>query len=132
MKKVMVFGTFDILHKGHLDFFKQARQYGDELVVVIARNKNTNTFKGAFPDNDEKVRLAKVVESHAADVARLGYLDDPFKVIREENPDVICLGYDQHSYDAGLQKEFPNIKIVRLQAYKPDTYKSSILKHSQK
>ena len=127
MKKVMVFGTFDILHEGHLDFFRQARQYGEELVVVIARNINVNRNKGHYPRNDEKVRLAKVKESGAADVVRLGYLEEPFKIIYEENPDVICLGYDQHSYDKGLTKAFPKIEVVRLKAFKPEIYKSSKL-----
>jgi len=29
MKKVMVFGTFDIFHSGHINFLEQARQEGD-------------------------------------------------------------------------------------------------------
>ena len=123
----MVFGTFDILHPGHLDFFKQAREYGDEVVCVIARNINVFRNKGRYPQNEEKVRLAHVVESKLVDVARLGYLEDPYQIIREENHDVICLGYDQHSYDKGLKKAFPGIKIVRLQAFRPEVYKSSKL-----
>lgn len=129
MSKVMVFGTFDILHNGHFDFFKQARKYGNEVVAVVARNINTERYKGEFPDNDEKVRLAKLVESGAVDVARLGYLEDPYKIIREERPDVICLGYDQHAHDSALPRLFPDIKIVRLEAYKPEIYKSSKLKN---
>lgn len=127
MSKVMVFGTFDILHEGHLDFFRQAREYGNELLVVVARNINVFRNKGHYPKNDEKVRIAKISESGAADVARLGYLEEPFKIIHEERPDVICLGYDQHSYDTGLAKAFPDVKIVRLKAFKPEIYKSSKL-----
>ena len=38
----MVFGTFDILHQGHLDFFKQARKLvaNPFLVVSVARDVN--------------------------------------------------------------------------------------------
>lgn len=127
MKKVMVFGAFDLLHEGHLDFFRQARQYGDFLVVVIGRNVNVMRIKGAFPKFEEHERLAAVQASGLADVVTLGHLEDPYRIIREENPDVICLGYDQNSYDANLRKEFPNIQIVRLKAYKPEIYKSSKL-----
>ena len=35
--KVMCFGAFDGLHKGHLSYFKQARKYGDYVIAVIAR-----------------------------------------------------------------------------------------------
>ncbi|MBI2582387.1 adenylyltransferase/cytidyltransferase family protein, partial [Candidatus Woesearchaeota archaeon] len=31
MKKVMCFGTFDLLHLGHLNYFQQAKKYGDYL-----------------------------------------------------------------------------------------------------
>lgn len=127
VKKVMVFGTFDILHQGHLDYFKQAKHYGDEVVAVVARNINVFRMKGQYPKNDEKVRLAKIVESGAVDVVRLGYSEDPFKIIHEENPDVIALGYDQASYTDGLKKEFPDVEIIRLKAFKPKTFKSSKL-----
>lgn len=127
MKKVMVFGTFDLLHEGHLDFFRQAKQYGDFLIVVIARNINVMRIKGAFPAFDENQRLATVQAAGLADIVILGHLEDPYRIIREENPDVICLGYDQNSYDAGLKKEFPTTEIVRLKAYKPEIYKSSKL-----
>ena len=46
MTKVMVFGTFDYLHEGHKDFFRQAKQYGDELVVVVARDETVKQIKG--------------------------------------------------------------------------------------
>lgn len=127
VKKVMVFGVFDLLHAGHLDLFKQAKQHGDELVVVVARNINVFRNKGHYPKNDEKIRLTKIMESRTVNIARLGNLEDPFQVIHEEKPDVICLGYDQHSHDKNLIKEFPNIEIVRLKAFQPEIYKSSKL-----
>ena len=48
MKKVMVFGTFDGLHEGHLDFFRQAREYGDYLIVAVARDVNVKKIKKSF------------------------------------------------------------------------------------
>ena len=40
--KIMIFGTFDGLHKGHLNFFKQAKNFiqNSFLIVSIARDKN--------------------------------------------------------------------------------------------
>ena len=38
MARVMCFGTFDLLHPGHEDYFRQAREFGDELIVVAWRN----------------------------------------------------------------------------------------------
>lgn len=128
MIKILAFGTFDILHEGHLNFFKQAKAYGDELVVVIARNINVQRIKGNFPLNDERLRLNKVKQTGLVDVAVLGHLENPYQIIEEEQPDVICLGYDQVVHTKGLEKKFPGIKVVRLKAYKPEIYKSSKLK----
>ena len=59
-KTVMVFGTFDLLHKGHLNFFKQASEFGNNLIVVVARGETVNKVKGKFPDNDENKRVEEI------------------------------------------------------------------------
>ena len=39
-KKVMAFGSFDLLHPGHLDYIERAARLGDHLIVVIARDSS--------------------------------------------------------------------------------------------
>jgi len=128
----MVFGTFDGLHKGHLDFFRQAKKFGDELIVVVARDENVRKIKGRLPNLGEAERLEKVNQEikRSRDQAILGSLGDPYQVIRKYKPDVICLGYDQDSFSDNLEKKFPDIKIVRLKSYKPSIYKSSRLRNT--
>ncbi len=45
MTTVMCFGTFDILHPGHLYFLRECEKYGDELIVVIARDATVEKVK---------------------------------------------------------------------------------------
>ena len=45
MRKVMVFGTFDIIHKGHINMLIQAKKLGDFLVVVLACDKTIEAVK---------------------------------------------------------------------------------------
>lgn len=125
-KKVMIFGTYDNLHPGHLDFFKQARQYGDELIAVIARDQNVKKFKGHYPRQKENERAKSVRECRLVDTVILGHFYNPYKVIEDYRPDVICLGYDQDSYSEKLEKLFPEITIVRLKPFEPHIYKSSL------
>lgn len=125
MKKVLVFGSFDIVHKGHLDFFRQAGKYGDFLVAVVARDSTIAQVKGKKPRYPEKARLSHVAKH--VDKAVLGYKKNKYAVIRKIKPDVICLGYDQHSFTKELKKHFRG-KIIRLKPYKPHVYKSSKLK----
>ncbi|TKJ17197.1 FAD synthase [Candidatus Woesearchaeota archaeon B3_Woes] len=123
MKKVMIFGTFDILHKGHLNFFEQAKKYGDYLILVVARDKTVKKIKGRLPMNNEKKRLETVRKY--ADKTVLGCIKDRYNVIRKFKPDLICLGYDQEASLKDLKKF--EISIKRLRAYEPHKYKSSKL-----
>lgn len=131
MKKVMVFGTFDIVHPGHISFFKQAKKYGDYLIVVVGRDKTVKKIKGRTPKHSEKIRLKKIKKVELIDKVILGYLGNPYKIIQKYKPDIICLGYDQNSFvgelpDA-LKKYKIKSKILRLKPFKPEIYKSSKL-----
>lgn len=45
MKKVITYGTFDLLHKGHVNILKRARALGDHLTVVLSSDE-FNAIKG--------------------------------------------------------------------------------------
>ena len=132
MTNVMAFGSFDILHPGHLYFLKNAKRYGDKLIAVIARDSTIERIKGKKPKYNERERKEHIKELGIADKVLLGYEADPYEIIEEINPDVICLGYDQDSFSKGLKEELKKrglkAKIFRLNAYKEHIYKSSKLK----
>ncbi|MCH8519855.1 MAG: adenylyltransferase/cytidyltransferase family protein [Nanoarchaeota archaeon] len=132
--KVMVFGTFDIYHKGHEFYFKKAKKFGDELVAVIARDETVLKIKKQLPKNNELQRLKILQQSKLVDKVILGNLGDKFKVIEDELPQVLVFGYDQQSFNIGIKEELEkrnlsHIKIIQLEeAFKPEIYKSSKLK----
>jgi len=132
MKTVLTFGSFDHVHEGHLYYLKEAKKYGDFLVVVIARDETIEKIKEKKPKYDEDERLAHISELDFVDKVMLGRLDDPYRIVQEVSPEVIALGYDQNSFSQGLEEELKkrglNSKIVRIKPYKEDIYKSSILK----
>jgi len=132
MKKVILFGTFDILHPGHLNLFSQAKEYGDSITVVLARDKTIEKVKKRKPVFDENQRKINLENLDIIDKVVLGNLDDKYKVIEDIKPDVICLGYDQMFFTEGLEKELEkrNIKtkIIKLTPYKHEIYKSSKLR----
>lgn len=133
MKKIMVFGTFDIFHPGHRSFLKQAKKLGDYLIVVVARDKTVEITKKREPINKEAIRVKMIKDSQLADKVILGSLIDKYAAIKKYQPDTICLGYDQKYFIDGLQEELEKInlkktKIVRLKSYRPEIYKTSKLK----
>ena len=46
MKKILVNGTFDILHIGHISLLNYARGLGDTLTVAIDADKRVKEKKG--------------------------------------------------------------------------------------
>ena len=132
MKKVMVFGTFDIFHPGHEFYLKKAKKYGDLLEVVVAKDSTVRELKGKEPLNDELKRLSVIKALDYVDRAYLGYEEDKYKIIEEVKPDVICLGYDQYYFTNNLKEELKKrkikAKIIRLKSYKEYLYKSSKLR----
>lgn len=58
-KKVFVSGCYDLLHSGHIEFFKQAAQYGD-LYVGIGSDKTIEAYKGHKTLYPEQERLFMV------------------------------------------------------------------------
>ncbi len=123
MKRVMCFGTFDLLHVGHLDYFKQAKEQGDYLIVVIARDKTKKDQKKETIFTEEE-RLQLISGLKIVDEAVLGYTEDHFKIIEEKNPDVIFLGYDHPQIEEKLKNKFKT-KVIRGKPYQDSLHKSS-------
>ncbi len=135
MMRIMVFGTFDILHEGHLDLFRQARALApdSQLIVSISRDSSTERIKGELPKNNEIFRMHAVEECELVDEVVLGDKEGFIAHIIDARPDVIALGYDQDGeYVNALRSELDRAgitaHIVRLKPYKPHIYKSSKLR----
>ena len=39
MKRVITYGTFDLLHYGHINLLKRAKEYGDYLIVALSTDE---------------------------------------------------------------------------------------------
>lgn len=136
--KIMVFGTFDGLHKGHLDFFKQARKLAKNpfLIVSIARDKNVKIIKKNFSFLNEQKRMILIKKCNLVDKVVLSGINKYILHIIKEKPDIIALGYDQNFYVENLKKDLQNKgifpKIIRLKAYKEKVFKNYLLKKVKK
>ncbi len=132
MKKVLLFGTFDGVHDGHLALFSQARALGDEVMVVVARDETVRKVKKRLPNYGENIRLQDVLAQDDVSKARLGVVrGDKYAIIGEYKPDVILLGYDQEVFTekiAEVLEEYAlETRVIRADAYMPEKYKSSLI-----
>jgi cytidyltransferase-like protein len=142
MTRIMVFGTFDIVHEGHTDFFRQARALARStssgqapeafLIVSVARDSAAARHRGFSPRRHEGERLAQVAAHPLVDEAVLGDETGYVAHIVAAKPDIIALGYDQKGeYVDNLEKDLTNTglryRVIRLRAHKPEEYKTSKL-----
>ena len=93
-KKVLAGGAFNIVHPGHIHFLEEAKKLGKFLVVVVASDKRVlkNRKKLLRParERSERINVLSFV-----DKVVIGDDIDMSRVIREEKPAVIAIGYDQ-------------------------------------
>ena len=100
-KKVLVSGCYDLLHGGHIAFFKTASAYGD-LYVSVGRDENLLLLKGKKPVFSEEERLY-VVKSikyvyDAFLASGTGMLDFEPDLIRLK-PDIFIVNQEGHTID---------------------------------
>ncbi|TFG23561.1 MAG: FAD synthase [Promethearchaeota archaeon] len=134
-KKVLIAGTFDILHPGHIYLINEAAKLGD-VYVVVATDKNRELYSGEAPVIPEEQRLEIIQNIKNVKLAKLGRHDnDTLKTVEEINPDLILLGPDQKFSveklkNALVLKGLNHIEVKRLEKYY-DKYKlhsSSLIK----
>lgn len=134
MTRIMLFGTFDMLHAGHINMLEQARSLAPDpqIIVSIARDDAAERIKGERPKRGELERMKIVEASPLVDEVVLGDADGYIEHIVHARPDIIALGYDQEGeyvreLQAELDKKGLQPRIVRLKPYKPEIYRTSKL-----
>jgi len=96
--RVLVTGSFDILHPGHIFLLEQAAQRG-EVYVIVARDSTIKYYKRKLPTIPENQRLAVVQAIKYVSFATLGNRTDTNQNFIEKaldlKPDLILLGPNQ-------------------------------------
>lgn len=125
---VVIFGSFDIVHPGHIFLIKQAATFG-EVTVIVARDKTIEKYKNQKPFFSEKERVKHLLVYPEIKKVLLGNLDNPYKILATVKPDVILLGHDQKIFIDQLPLELKklnlNPKILRARSWQAEFFKSS-------
>ena len=136
MTKVLVFGTFDGIHDGHRSLFSAAKEHGDYLIAILARDTTVEQTKGRKPLKNEKERQQDLLAEELIDEMHLGAEGgNKHDIIRIVAPDVIVLGYDQEHFTETLEDSLRHYglgtKIVRAEAHEPEKFKSSLINNHE-
>lgn len=122
-------GCFDVLHRGHVGFLRQARSLGDVLVVAVNSDASVSRLKGPDrPVNRVEDRVAVLAGLSSVDYVVVFEEDTPHRLIEAIRPDIYVKGGD---YRADLLPEAELVQRlggkVRILDYVPDRSTSKII-----
>jgi len=113
MKTVLTYGTFDLLHEGHIEFFKKCKAMGDYLIVGVSSDQY-NREKGKVSCNDFDTRKRNV---EAVPYVDLVFKEDNMvqkrKDIIEYNADILALSAEYAGMFDYLKKYAEVIYVER-------------------
>ncbi|ADU62986.1 MAG: adenylyltransferase/cytidyltransferase family protein [Pseudodesulfovibrio sp.] len=98
-KVVHCHGVFDLLHIGHIRYFRQAAQWGDVLVVTVSPDRFVD--KGSHrPAFTEVLRAEAVASQDVVDFVAINQWPTAEELLRKLRPDVYVKGSDFKSIDS--------------------------------
>lgn len=94
MKKVITYGTFDLLHKGHIRLLKRAKELGDHLTVAISTDA-FNAIKGkkAYTSYEDRKYILEAIK-YVDEVIPETEWKQKIKDVQKYNIDVFVMGDD--------------------------------------
>lgn len=111
-KAVLAGGCFDILHYGHVQFIKQARQAGDVLILLLESNEFIEMTKKKLPVHTQQQRAEVLAALEYVDyIVLLPLLKNPDKeyeiIVEEIKPSVIA--YSEGDSQEAQKKKFAEL-----------------------
>ncbi|HBQ20766.1 MAG TPA: D-glycero-beta-D-manno-heptose 1-phosphate adenylyltransferase [Deltaproteobacteria bacterium] len=96
-KKKIVFtnGCFDILHAGHIRYLKEAKKWGDVLVIALNSDVSVHKIKGPKrPIVPQQERAEVMAALECVDFVTFFNEDNPHRIISDLKPDILVKGGD--------------------------------------
>lgn len=134
MKKdnTLIFGTFDVLHPGHIFLINYAAKYG-KVNVVLTPDELCKKYKGVDVVSEFNARKQRLEKLEAVEkVISADTEPNSYTVLKKIKPSIIILGHDQQSLKQNIKQKLAQFgitaKIIFAPSYRSNLYKSSKLK----
>ncbi|WOO87628.1 glycerol-3-phosphate cytidylyltransferase [Mollicutes bacterium LVI A0039] len=94
MKRVLTYGTYDLMHYGHIRLLKRAKKQGDYLIVAVSTDE-FNEIKGkkAYHDYETRKKMLEAIRYVDLVIPENGW-DQKLEDVLEYKVDIFCMGDD--------------------------------------
>ncbi|KZE38562.1 glycerol-3-phosphate cytidylyltransferase [Bhargavaea cecembensis] len=94
MKRVITYGTFDLIHHGHINILRRAKEYGDYLIVGVSTDEfNAIKGKNAYYPYEERKLILEAIR-YVDEVIPESDWGQKVKDIKDYNVDIFVMGSD--------------------------------------
>lgn len=116
MKTVITYGTFDLLHQGHINLLRRAKELGDYLIVGVT-NDNFDRDRGKLNVRDNVLDRVEAVKAtgYADKIIIEDYVGQKIDDIQKYNVDIFAIGSDWAGYFDYLNEYCEVIYLPRTQ-----------------
>ena len=113
MKRILTYGTFDLLHYGHIRLLKRARELGDYLIVALSTDE-FNAIKGkkAYYDYETRKKMLEAIRYVDLVIPEETW-EQKVKDVQDYKIDVVVMGDDWAGSDKfDYLKEYCEVKFL--------------------
>lgn len=94
MKKVITYGTFDLLHIGHINILRRAKELGDYLIVALSTDEfNYQKGKKAYYSFEQRKAILEAIRYVDKVIPEYSW-EQKVEDIKKYNIDVFVMGDD--------------------------------------
>lgn len=94
MKKVITYGTYDLLHVGHINLLRRAKELGDYLVVVLSTDEfNAGKHKMAYHSYEDRKIILEAIK-YVDEVIPEYNWEQKIDDVKNNNIDIFVMGDD--------------------------------------
>jgi glycerol-3-phosphate cytidylyltransferase len=111
MKKVITYGTFDLLHRGHINILRRAKELWDHLTVAISSDEfNTLKNKTSFYSYEERKFMLEAIK-YVDEVIPENDWEQKVRDVQEREIDIFVMG-DDWEWKFDFLSEYCEVKYL--------------------